>query len=619
VSIKPGGFTNYGRARSFHTRLCKILQEKRFDAIVGFNKMPDLDIYFAADSCFVSRAADRHSSLYRVSPRYRCYSRFENAVFSPQSPTHILSISQRENEVFRRYYLTPDSRFTLLPPGLDDTLASQPGELPLRAQVREDLGISEDTFLVLLVGSGFGTKGLDRAIKALASLPEGLREQTQLLVAGDGRQEPYKRLAARYGVSGRVRFLGAREDVPALLGAGDLLLHPAYAELAGAVILESIRAGLPVLVSHTCGYAWHVDHAAAGRVLSAAFSQRELNRVLAEMLVSPERPRWSENGRAYAAGLEFHSQASRAVDAIERISIGGTEKPGLFADDEGRPYVNEFLDEELRGRTGFDDLVGIEGEVYREGPGRRTLRFSTRNRAWFLKLHTGVGWREIFKNLLYFKQPVIGAANEWHGMHRLRQLGIDTLTPAAYGWRGRNPAQLESFIISEALPPSISLEDYSANWGQEARARAEQLRMKRWLISRLGEIARILHQTGANHRDFYLCHFLLSLNERDGRAILEDCRIYLIDLHRMQLRRRTPTRWAVKDVAGLYFSSMDVGLTSRDCYRFMKAYSGGQPLREVLKGELLFWHRVRVRAERMYRQGQNKPADQRSRAPRGEV
>jgi hypothetical protein len=45
--------------------------------------------------------------------------------------------------------------------------------------------------------------------------------------------------------------------------------------------------------------------------------------------------------------------------------------------------------------------------------------------------------------------------------------------------------------------------------------------------------------------------------------------IPLIDLHRAQLRKKTPRRWVVKDVAGLYFSVMDIGLTQRDLFRFV--------------------------------------------------
>ena len=600
VMVRMAGITNHGRARSFHTRLRRQTDLRKFDSIIGFNKMPDLDFYFAADSCFVARAAGKHSALYRFAPRYRRYRQFEEAVFSPTAGAHILSISARENEVYRRYYLTPDQCFTTLPPGLDD-LREGPGPVrSVREEARRQLGASGDELVVLFIGSGFRTKGLDRAIMAIASLPLELKTRARLIVVGRDRQAPFEQLATQHGVADQVEFLGARDDVPALLKAGDLLLHPAYAELAGAVLLEAIRAGLPLLVSPECGNAWHVDRAAAGKVLPAAFSQTELNQLLAEMLISPRRPEWAQNGLAYAAKTDFRSMAVSAIDAIESPSAVDVGKREADSGG-GRLYVSASLDQSLRGESKFDELRRIDGEVYREAPGRKTLRFSSGGQDYFLKAHSGVGWKEIFKNLLFLRLPVVGAGNEWHGAHWLRQLGIDTLTPAAYGSRGRNPARRKSFIITEALPPAVTLEDYCHGWGEGQRTASDRLRVKRWLITRLATIARTLHRSGANHRDFYLCHFLMSLPEEDGMAILARGRIFLIDLHRMQLRRKTPVRWAVKDVAGLYFSSMDAGLTTRDCFRFMKAYSGQDSLRPVLRNEYSFWRRVRDRADRMYR------------------
>ena len=83
-------------------------------------------------------------------------------------------------------------------------------------------------------------------------------------------------------------------------------------------------------------------------------------------------------------------------------------------------------------------------------------------------------------------------------------------------------------------------------------------------------------------------------------AATNTARLYLIDLHRVQLRRHTPTRWKVKDIAALYFSSMDVGLTRRDLYRFMAAYDN-VPLRIAAQGNNRFWNTVRRRARRLYR------------------
>jgi len=105
-----------------------------------------------------------------------------------------------------------------------------------------------------------------------------------------------------------------------------------------------------------------------------------------------------------------------------------------------------------------------------------------------------------------------------------------------------------------------------------------------------------------NHRDYYICHFLLDVSASWETGI----KASLIDLHRAQLRKKTPRRWAVKDVAGLYFSAMEIGLTQRDLFRFMKVYSG-KPLRETLEKDAAFWRAVDSTAERLYAKEQRNP------------
>jgi serine/threonine protein kinase len=206
-------------------------------------------------------------------------------------------------------------------------------------------------------------------------------------------------------------------------------------------------------------------------------------------------------------------------------------------------------------------------------------------KTYFIKQHFGVGWKEIFKNLWQFRLPVLSAKNEWLAIHKLKSLGIDVPTVYAYGERGNNPATLQSFIVMEELAPVMSLEDLCQTWQRLPPSFA----LKRCLIEKVAEIARTLHQHGLNHRDFYLCHFLLD----------QKFKLYLIDLHRAQIRRLTPGRWIIKDLAGLYFSSKDIGLTQRDLYRFMKHYRG-KSLREIMDTGKGFWTKVKRRGERLY-------------------
>ena len=599
--VKHFGLTNHTRAGSFHRKLRSRLKGRDYDVVVGFNKIPGMDIYYCGDYCYIGRSYLRHSFFYRFTPRFLYFSRFEQGVFEASSSTNILSLSDREKAIYQQHYLTQDSRFLCLPPTLEKERWSNLEDLPDRKALRSSFGIKEGENLVLLIGSGFSTKGLDRAILAMAALPKELLDKTKLFVVGQDKIELYVRQTKRYDVADNVLFLGGRKDVPALMKAGDMLLHPAYAETTGGVLLEAIVSGLPVLATPVCGYAPHINHAKSGHVLRKRFSQDELNAKLHEMLLSDEKEQWRENGLQYGKNPALYVMPQRAVDFIEQNSCVHKQNrltTTCTKRDESLYIVNE-LRQSLLGEDSFYQMMNIDGKVYREALGRRTLRFTRGNKDYFLKMHTGVGWGEIIKNLTYLRAPVVGALNEWHGVHRLKDLEIDTMTVAAYGIRGRNPATKHSFIVTEALPTETSLEDYCAIWKTRPPTTLKEVRLKRWIMNKVVETARVIHENGANHRDFYLCHFLLDAHFDQHQQVTTESKLFLIDLHRLQMRRKTPERWAVKDIAGLYYSSKDIGLSKRDLLRFMKLYRG-KPLREILETEHSFWRKVESRGNRLY-------------------
>lgn len=259
-------------------------------------------------------------------------------------------------------------------------------------------------------------------------------------------------------------------------------------------------------------------------------------------------------------------------------------------------YIQESNKAYFATEQGFDDYFAIEGEVRRRFKNRRTIRFERAGRGFFIKCHQGVGWREIIKNLVQLRRPVLGAHQEWQAIQRLQALGVATMNAVGYGVQGWNPARQYSFLITEDLGPNVSLEDLTRDW----RARPPDPRLKRALISRLAAIARRLHENGVNHRDFYICHFLLDTSLGLQSYHPDHLRINVIDLHRAQLRKRTPKRWIVKDIGSLYFSAMDIGLTQRDLWRFMTVYRD-RPLRTILRDEARFWRKVQRRAIRLYR------------------
>ncbi len=254
-------------------------------------------------------------------------------------------------------------------------------------------------------------------------------------------------------------------------------------------------------------------------------------------------------------------------------------------------FVSPELSGTLREENLFEDAAKLQGEVFREVKTRRTLRFEVGSKRYFVKLHYGVGWGEIVKNLVQLRAPVLGAENELRAIHKLQELGVDTMTPMAYVSEGTNPAKIRSCIVTQALENTKSLEDLvldgNVNWS-----------LRRKIIFKIADIARIMHDHGINHRDFYICHFLFAMDYfGDERA--EEPQVFLIDLHRAQIRKRTPQRWREKDIGGLLFSGIDAGLTRTDLLRFMQTYSGIS-VRETLSKHNEFWVQVLKRARKLY-------------------
>lgn len=323
VLLAGRGLRSHARQRRFAAGVAEHLARQPADLVVGMNKMPGLDVYYAADSCFEHKARTQRPWAYRLTPRYRHFAEFERAVFAAHGRTRILAIAPDQADIFQAVYGTPSHRFHALPPGIERDRAEAGTDA---AALRRTLHIAEGELLLLFIGSGFAKKGLGRVLRGVAALPPAVRQRLRLFVVGADKAMRFRRLARRLKIAERVRFLGGREDVPALLRAADAFVLPAYDEAAGMVILESAIAGLPVLVTANCGYAPYIARAGAGIVTPVPFDQARFNADLERLLTSEERFQWSRRGRELAKDDSLYAMAPCAVELLERFA-GGDEPP----------------------------------------------------------------------------------------------------------------------------------------------------------------------------------------------------------------------------------------------------------------------------------------------------
>ena len=261
-------------------------------------------------------------------------------------------------------------------------------------------------------------------------------------------------------------------------------------------------------------------------------------------------------------------------------------------------YLRNDFKKLWQGKDPFKILSNMEGEIFRELEARRTFRFEYEGKGYFAKIHKGIGWGEIAENLIRLRKPVLGAQNEWEALSAIKSIGLDTMTMVAYGKKGCNPAKQESFLITEELKDMHTLEDLCETWAYNPPS----FSLKTAIIKKLGLISRNLHQGGINHRDYYLCHFMLSKQVNPDPNSL---RFYIIDLHRAQVRDKVPTRWRLKDISGLYYSAMNYNLSQRDIYRFITSYTG-LSLRESLKSYKWMWKKIDKKATKLHKRMKRK-------------
>ncbi len=318
--VPVSAMSNHRRNVGFSQWVHSDLAQDPVDGVIGFNKMPGLDVYYAADSCYLNKAFNERSWWYRRGTRFRHFSDYEQAVFSVDSDTQILLISETEKAKFKHYYHTPEERMHMLPPGISMSRKAPADSARRRQNSRKALGLSDCDHVLLFVGSGFIKKGLDRAIQSLANLTKTMPEKNiRLLVVGQDKETRFRRLAARLNVAKQVEFLGGSDDIPDLLLAADVLIHPAKDEAAGIVLLEALVAGLPVLVTDICGYAHHIELANAGVVLRSPFQQLDLDRAVEQSLDPHFRVSCTERALHYAQHEDLYSMHSTGALLIQKF------------------------------------------------------------------------------------------------------------------------------------------------------------------------------------------------------------------------------------------------------------------------------------------------------------
>ncbi len=207
------------------------------------------------------------------------------------------------------------ARLRVIPNGVDaDQLEAAVAAAGGRDGARRALGLADDRVVVACVGEVGWRKGQDilltTAVRLRARHPEAV-----FLIAGEGAgRDELEHRARREGLLDVVRFLGFRDDVPALLAASAILVLPSRSEGVPNTRLEGMALGLPVVATRAAGIPELVQDGVTGALVTIDDETRftaEVARLLADPTL---RRRRGDAGRDRARGA-FSQQ--RVMDEVE--------------------------------------------------------------------------------------------------------------------------------------------------------------------------------------------------------------------------------------------------------------------------------------------------------------
>jgi glycosyltransferase involved in cell wall biosynthesis len=185
-----------------------------------------------------------------------------------------------------------------------------------RAAAKAGLGVTGP--LVVSLGALIPRKGHDVVINAIATLP-----QATLLIAGEGPERArLEAQIARLGLEGRVRLLGAipHDDLPALLGAADVMALASSSEGLANAWVEALACGTPVAITDAGGAQEVVTTPVAGRI--APRTADGFATAIAELLAAPPA---TDTVRATATGFTWAANAAALEDHL--AGLGADARP----------------------------------------------------------------------------------------------------------------------------------------------------------------------------------------------------------------------------------------------------------------------------------------------------
>lgn len=322
IGVNPFHIGRLWRDWGFARAACRVVEQRGFDLVQSHERLACCDIYRAGDGVhrvWLRRREAAGGWRTRLgqwlNPYHRYVLRAEKRLFSSPRLKVVICNSRMVRDEIVECFGLPEDRIEVIYNAVDLNRFTPMLRTQHRRGQREQLGVPESAMVYLFVGSGFERKGLDTAIRALASLPS----HCCLVVVGKDRAaRRYRRLAHALGLAKRVFFAGPQVDTAPFYGMADALVLPTLYDPFPNVVLEALASGLPVIVSDSCGAVDIIRDGENGFVCPAADVEALVARMRRLMDVDL-RARWMVVSRSLVERWHADEMTARLLALYRRV------------------------------------------------------------------------------------------------------------------------------------------------------------------------------------------------------------------------------------------------------------------------------------------------------------
>jgi UDP-glucose:(heptosyl)LPS alpha-1,3-glucosyltransferase len=342
VPLDGRSVTRLGRYRSFLDSLDAHLAAAPYDVVHSIAPVRRCDFYHPQAGLAAEALASGHLKydglrrpLDRIATRLNRKRQFvagvERQLLTGTDAPTLLCVSDMVRRTGRQHFpLLPEEKLVTLFNAVDPDRFDPDARPQAGREVRRKFGIGDDKIVALVVAQDFKRKGLRPAVEAVALLPD---DRLVLLVVGKPDPRPYKQLAERLGVGGRVIFAGPTPDTYGFYLAGDFFVLPTYHDPCSLVVLEALAMGLPTITTVQNGAREVIEEGRHGYVLGDPSDAPGIARAMQKLLDATARRAARTASLALRPRLSYerhldqleglYARVGRSDAARESVSFGG--------------------------------------------------------------------------------------------------------------------------------------------------------------------------------------------------------------------------------------------------------------------------------------------------------